>query len=64
MTVADSSLAVTQTNKNEPDGVLGRLKKKHDQGKALSIQAHQLGREVYDMLKRQTAFDLDLFLQA
>jgi len=41
-----------------------RLEKKHDKGKALSILAHQLGRAVYDMLKRQTAFEMALFLQA
>ena len=28
MTVADSSLAVTQTNKNEPDGVLEHFDEK------------------------------------
>ena len=44
--------------------VLVRLEKKYDKGKALSILAHQLGRAVYYMLKRQTAFDMDLFLQA
>jgi hypothetical protein len=43
---------------------LGRLEKKHDTGKALSILAHKLGRAIYYMLKRQTAFDMDLFLQS
>jgi hypothetical protein len=38
------------------------LGKKHDQGKALTILAHQLARAVYYMLKRKTAFDMDLFL--
>jgi transposase len=43
--------------------LLTRLEKKHSQGKALTILAHKLARAVYDMLKRQTAFDLDTFLQ-
>jgi transposase len=42
---------------------LARLEKKHGKGKALTILAHQLGRAVYYMLKRKTAFDLDLFLR-
>jgi hypothetical protein len=40
------------------------LEKKHDKGKALSILAHQLGRAVYYMLKRTTAFDMDLCLRS
>ncbi|HSX82351.1 MAG TPA: IS110 family transposase [Candidatus Saccharimonadia bacterium] len=44
--------------------LLTRLEKKHSKGKALTILAHQLARAVYDMLHRQTAFDLDTFLQA
>jgi hypothetical protein len=32
-------------------------------GKALSILAHKLGRAVYFMLKRQLAFDMDIFLR-
>jgi transposase len=43
--------------------LLARLEKKHRKGKALTILAHQLARAVYSMLKRQTAFDLDTFLQ-
>jgi hypothetical protein len=39
------------------------LEKKHDKGKALSILAHKLGRAVYFMLKRQVAFDMEIFLQ-
>jgi transposase len=60
------SEAATWFLRNKPEGqkLLSRLEKKHDQGKALSILAHQLGRAVYYMLKRQTAFDRDLFLQA
>ena len=42
--------------------LLARLEKKHGKGKALTILAHQLARAVYDMLQRQTAFDLDTFL--
>jgi len=44
--------------------LLARLEKKHSKGKALTILAHKLARAVYYMLKRQTAFDLDTFLQA
>jgi hypothetical protein len=42
---------------------LARLERKHGQGKALTILAHQLARAVYDMLKRDTAFDSDTFLR-
>jgi transposase len=50
--------------RNNPAGqkYLARLEKKHDKGKALTILAHKLARTVYYMLKRQTAFDMDLFL--
>ena len=41
-----------------------RLENKHDQGTALSRWAHQLGRAVYAMLKRNTAFAMALFLRA
>jgi transposase len=59
------SEAATLFLRKNPEGqkLLARLEKKHDKGKALSILAHQLGRAVYDMLKRQTAFDMNLFLQ-
>jgi hypothetical protein len=40
------------------------LEKKHDKGTALTILAHTLARAVYDMLKRQTAFAMDVFLRA
>src|SRR2546427_3850151 len=43
---------------------LTRLEKKHSKGKALTILAHKLARAVYYMLRRQTAFDLNTFLQA
>jgi transposase len=42
---------------------LARLKKKHGQGKALTVLAPKLARAVYDMLKRRTAFDMQTFLQ-
>jgi transposase len=60
------SEAATLFLRNNPEGqkLLARLEKKHDKGKALSILAHKLGRAVYYVLKRQTAFDMDLFLQA
>jgi transposase len=40
-----------------------RLEKKHRKGKALTSLAHTWARAVYDMVQRQTAFDLDPFLQ-
>jgi transposase len=42
---------------------LARLEKTHDQGKALTVLAHKLARAVYDMLKRQVAFDKEQFFQ-
>jgi hypothetical protein len=33
-------------------------------GKALTILAHKRARAVYDMLKRKTAFDRDIFRRA
>jgi transposase len=52
--------------RNNPQGqkYLARLEKKHDKGKALTILAHKLARAVYYMLKRKTAFDMDVFLRA
>jgi transposase len=41
---------------------LGRLEKKHGQGKALTVLAHKLARAVYYMLKRDTAFEMHKFL--
>jgi transposase len=60
------SEAATLFLRNNPEGqrLLSRLEKKHDKGKALSILAHKLGRAVYYMLKRQSAFEMALFLQA
>ena len=43
--------------------LLTTWEKKHSTGKALTILAHQLARAVYSMLQRQTACDLDTFLQ-
>src|SRR6266540_2704304 len=52
--------------RNNPAGqkYLARLAKKHGKGKALTVLAHKLARAVYDMCKRDTAFDLDKFLNA
>jgi transposase len=60
------SEAATLFLRNNPQGqkLLARLEKKHDKGKALSILAHKLGRAVYFMLKRNTAFDMNLFLRS
>jgi transposase len=41
---------------------LGRLEKKHSKGKALTVLAHKLARAVYDMLKRDMAFEMHKFL--
>ena len=41
---------------------LGRLEKKHGQGKALTILAHKLARAVYYMVHRDTVFEMDTFL--
>jgi len=43
---------------------LARLKKKHGKGKALSILAHKIGRAVFYMLSRGTAFSMEKFLAA
>jgi transposase len=41
---------------------LARLESKHGKGKALTILAHKLARAVYYMLKRDTVFDMQKFL--
>jgi len=41
---------------------LARLEKKYGTGKALTVLAQKLGRAVYDMLRRNTGFDMDHFL--
>ena len=50
--------------RNNPAGqkYLARRERRHGKGKALTILAHKLARAVYDLLKRNTAFDLDKFL--
>jgi transposase len=60
------SEAATLFLRNNPQGqkLLARLEKTHDKGKALSLLAHKLGRAVYFMLKRKTAFDMNLFLRS
>jgi transposase len=61
---AFSAAATRFRRGNEPgQKYLARLEKQHEQGKALSMLAHQRARAVYDMLKRPTAFDLEQFLQ-
>lgn len=40
-----------------------RLEKKYGPGKALTVLTHKLARAVYYLLKRQTTFDMDRFLQ-
>jgi hypothetical protein len=63
-TWAFSEAATLFLRGNEPgQKYLARLEKKHDKGKALSILAHKLARAVYDMLKRQTAFDVEQCLR-
>jgi transposase len=59
------SEAATLFLRNNPQGqkLLARLEKKHHKGKALTILAHKLARAVYYMLKRKTAFDMDMFLR-
>jgi transposase len=41
---------------------LTKLEKQHGSGKALTLLAPKLGRAVYDILQRQTAFDMGKFL--
>ena len=50
--------------RNHPAGqkYLTKLEKKHGKGKAFTMLAHKLGRAVYYILKRQTAFDMRRFL--
>lgn len=46
----------------EAQRYLSRLERKHGKAKALTILAHRLGRAVYHMLRRGTAFDQARFL--
>jgi transposase len=50
--------------RNNPEGqkYLTRLEKKHSKGKALTIPAHRLARTVYQLLRREHAFDMNTFL--
>jgi transposase len=50
--------------RNHPAGqkYLARLEKKHGKGKALTVLAHKLARAVYSMLRRDTVFDMQKFL--
>jgi transposase len=41
---------------------LARLERQHDKGKALTVLAQKLARAVYYMLKRDTVFDMQMFL--
>ena len=52
--------------RNNPAGQtsLARFEKQHGQGKALTVVAHQWARALYDMWKRETAFDPDQFSHA
>jgi hypothetical protein len=52
--------------RNNPAGqtYLARLEKTHGNGKAVTVRAQTLARAVYSMLKRQTAFDMQMFLQS
>ena len=47
-----------------PEGqkYLARLERKHGKGKALTVLAHKLACAVYYMIQRQTAFDMNRFL--
>jgi transposase len=40
-----------------------RLEKTYGPGKALTVLAHKLARAVYAVLKRQTTFDMDIFMR-
>jgi hypothetical protein len=50
---------------NNPAGQKYRthLERRHGKGKALTVLAHQLARAVYDMVKRETAVDMDKFFK-
>jgi len=60
--LSEAAVVVLRTN---PAGqkYLARLEKKPGQGKALTVLAPKLARAVYSMLKRETAFDMPMFLQ-
>jgi len=60
---AYSEAAVLFLHRN-PRGqrLINRLRSKHGRGKALSVLAARLGRASYYMLRRDTAFDMDRFM--
>jgi hypothetical protein len=60
------SAAATLFLRTNPNGqqLLTRVEKKHGKGNALTILAPKLARAVYDRLKRQTAFEMEIFLRA
>jgi transposase len=60
---AFSEAAVLFLRNNAPgQKLLARLENKHGKGKALTILAHKLARAVYDMVTRDTVFEMDTFL--
>ena len=60
---AYSEAAVLFLQKNPPgQRLINRLRSKHGRGKALSILAARLGRASYYMLRRNTAFDMERFM--
>ena len=60
---AYSEAAVLFLQKNPPgQRLIARIRSKHGRGKALGILAACLGRASYYMLRRQTAFDMDRFM--
>ncbi len=60
---AYSEAAVLFLQKNPPgQRLIARIRSKHGRGKALGILAARLGRASYYMLRRQTAFDMDRFM--
>jgi transposase len=62
---AFSETAVLLLRENPPgQQSLTRLEKTHGQGQALTVLAPKLARAVYSMFKRQTAFDMQKFLQS
>ena len=42
---------------------INAYKNKYGPGKALTVLAHKLARAVYDLLKRQTMFNMDTFMR-
>jgi len=60
------SAAAVLLLRNHPAGQQdrARLEQKHGTGTAFTILAQQWARAVYDMLRRDTVFDMDKFLQS